>query len=335
MRARWRALLVAACVLPAAASFTAHAGALAALELEAARGDPVARTELAVLYEHAEGLPKDLERAAALYCQAARQGYADAQFKLGWMYANGRGLPRDDGIAVLLFQKAAALGHPDAAKMLAYVRPRPDAEMPPCLAPDPVLVAVPVLAAVPEVAAPAAVQAEPALPTAAVERPVPVLVVPEAPSALAARLGRMPIALLVNRIAPLYAVDPELALAMIAVESDFNPAAVSPRNAQGLMQLIPETARRFGVTRVFDPVDNIKGGLAYIRWLLAFFQGNVHLVIAAYNAGEGAVERHRGIPPYAETRRYVQKITGMYPKAMHPYEEHIAAPSALVTRAGR
>ncbi|MBK7470616.1 MAG: transglycosylase SLT domain-containing protein [Betaproteobacteria bacterium] len=335
MRAPLRSLRVAAWLLLAAASSAARAdGALAALEFEAARGDPAAQTELAVLYEHAEGLAKDPQRAAALYCQAARQGYADAQFKLGWMYANGRGLPRDDGIAVLLFQKAAALGHPDAAKLLAYVRPRPDAEMPPCLAPDPVLVAVPDAPA-PEVPMPVVVPADRVLPIAAVENPAPVLVVPDAPPTLAAAPRRMPIALLVNRIAPLYAVDPELALAMIAVESDFDPAAVSPRNAQGLMQLIPETARRFGVKRVFDPVDNIKGGLAYIRWLLAFFQGNVQLVIAAYNAGEGAVEKYRGIPPYAETRRYVQKITGMYPKAMHPYEERIAAPSALVARAKR
>ena len=330
MKARMRLLLGAAWLLLAAAGSAAHADvALSALEFEAARGDPAAQTELAVLYEHAEGLPKDPRRAAALYCQAARQGYADAQFKLGWMYAHGRGLPRDDGIAAGLFQKAAALGHPDAAKLLAHFRPQPDAEMPSCLAPDPVLVAVP------EVPVTPVIQAEPVLPIVVDEGPSPVLVLVEAPPALAVRPDRTPIALLVNRIAPEYAVDPELALAMIAVESDFNPAAVSPRNAQGLMQLIPETARRFGVKRVFDPVDNIKGGLAYIRWLLAFFQGKVHLVIAAYNAGEGAVEKYRGIPPYAETRRYVQKITGMYPKAMHPYEEHIVAPSALVASARR
>ncbi len=74
------------------------------------------------------------------------------------------------------------------------------------------------------------------------------------------------------------------------------------------MQLIPETAERFQVKNAFDAEDNIRGGMAYLRWLLAFFKGDVTLVAAAYNAGEGAVERHQGIPPYAETIDYVQKI---------------------------
>jgi hypothetical protein len=298
----------------AAVSSAAHADvALDALEFEAARGDPAAQTDLAVLYEHAEGLAKDLKRAGALYCEAARHGYADAQFKLGWIYANGRGLPRDDGIAAALFEKAAAQGHPDAAKLLAHIRPQPDTQMPPCLAPDPVI----------QIA-----RDEPVEPVDGLAEAKSALA--ETQSALAADQGRTPIERLVYNIAPGYAVDPELALAMIAVESNFNPVAVSPKNAQGLMQLIPETAQRFGVKRVFDPVDNINGGLAYIRWLLAFFQGNVQLVIAAYNAGEGAVEKYRGIPPYAETRKYVQKITGMYRKAKHPYEERVVSPSALV-----
>ena len=322
MKARLRPLFgaawFAASLVAAAVSCAAHANvALEALEFEAARGDPAAQTELGVLYEHAEGLAKDLKRASALYCQAARMGHADAQFKLGWIYANGRGLPRDDGIAAALFQQAAAQGHPAAAKLLAYIRPQPDVQMPPCLAPDPVI----------QIAKEEPVEPPPVQP--------PVDVLADVRSALAAEQGRTPIERLVHSIAPQYAIDPELALAMIEVESNFNPVAVSPKNAQGLMQLIPETAQRFGVKRVFDPVDNINGGLAYIRWLLAFFQGNVQLVIAAYNAGEGAVERYGGIPPYAETRKYVQKITGMYTKATHPYEEHISPPSSLVARGKR
>jgi soluble lytic murein transglycosylase-like protein len=95
---------------------------------------------------------------------------------------------------------------------------------------------------------------------------------------------------LVQRLAPQYQVDSNLALAVIWAESAFNPAALSPAKAQGLMQLIPETAERFGVKRPYDPDENIKGGLAYLRWLLAYFQGDVSLVLAAYNAGEGAVE---------------------------------------------
>lgn len=308
-----RATRLAIWLVMAVASSAAHADtALDTLEFEAGRGDPAAQTELATLYEHAQGLPRDLQRASALYCQAARQGYADAQFKLGWIYANGRGVPHNDGIAAALFQKAAALGHPDAAKLLGLIRPQADVEMPPCLAPDPVI----------QVA-----KDDPALPAP------PVDILADVRSALAAEQDRTPIERLVYRIAPQYAVDPKLALAMIAVESDFNPVAVSPKNAQGLMQLIPETAQRFGVKRVFDPVENINGGLAYLRWLLAFFQGDVQLVIAAYNAGEGAVEKYRGIPPYAEKRRYVQKITGLYSSAMHPYEEHIVPPSSLVARA--
>ncbi|HWO42804.1 MAG TPA: lytic transglycosylase domain-containing protein, partial [Candidatus Eisenbacteria bacterium] len=114
-----------------------------------------------------------------------------------------------------------------------------------------------------------------------------------------------------------------------------NPTAVSPKKAQGLMQLIPETAERFGVKKVFNPVENIKGGLAYLRWLLAFFQGDVRLVLAAYNAGERAVEKYRGIPPYAETRSYVEKITTIYKRATHPYESNIVEPSAVLARIKR
>jgi soluble lytic murein transglycosylase-like protein len=142
----------------------------------------------------------------------------------------------------------------------------------------------------------------------------------------------------VRHLAPQYAVDSKLALALIAVESNFNAAAVSPKNAQGLMQLMPETAARFGVKKAFNPVENIRGGLAYLRWLMAFFQGDVVLVLAAYNAGERAVERYRGVPPYAETRHYVRKITALYKKTTHPYEPGIVQPSpviAVLKRVGR
>jgi soluble lytic murein transglycosylase-like protein len=94
---------------------------------------------------------------------------------------------------------------------------------------------------------------------------------------------------LLNKLAPEYGVSPRLAFAVVAAESNFNPTAISRKNAQGLMQLIPETAARFNVSKIFDPVQNLRGGLAYLRWLLAYFQGNVSLVLAAYNAGEGTV----------------------------------------------
>jgi soluble lytic murein transglycosylase-like protein len=140
---------------------------------------------------------------------------------------------------------------------------------------------------------------------------------------------RKEIEALVQRWAPEYSVDPQLVLALIAVESKFDVNAVSPKNARGLMQLIPATAERFGVRNVFDPTQNLRGGLAYLRWLMAYFKGDVTLVLAAYNAGEEAVDRHRGIPPYAETRNYVKQITGMYRKPSHPYVAGLVAPSPL------
>lgn len=142
--------------------------------------------------------------------------------------------------------------------------------------------------------------------------------------------GRHEVEQLVKQLAPRYAIDPQLVLALIAAESGFDARAVSPKNAQGLMQLIPETAARFGVKSVFDPSDNIRGGLAYLRWLMAFFKGEVSLVLAAYNAGEGAVERYKGIPPYAETRVYVARITSVYPKRTHPYNPQVVEPSPML-----
>jgi len=122
----------------------------------------------------------------------------------------------------------------------------------------------------------------------------------------------------VNQIAPRYGIDPQLVMAVIGAESAFNPSALSAKNAQGLMQLIPETAERFGVKDSWNPVQNIKGGTAYLHWLLRHFQGKVDLVLAAYNAGEGAVERYKGIPPFQETQNYVRQILASYPRSLHP-----------------
>lgn len=103
-------------------------------------------------------------------------------------------------------------------------------------------------------------------------------------------------------------VSPAFVLAVIGIESAGKPAAVSSAGAQGLMQLIPETAERFGVTDSKDPIQNIKGGIAYLDWLMNKFDGDPLMVLAAYNAGENAVIRHEGVPPYAETRAYVPKV---------------------------
>jgi len=120
--------------------------------------------------------------------------------------------------------------------------------------------------------------------------------------------GQKQITSLVHKLAPQYALDPKLVLAVIETESNFNPKALSPKKAQGLMQLIPDTAQRFGVTDPWNPEQNLHGGMAYLRWLLDHFDGNVKLALAGYNAGEKAVERHGGIPPYAETQSYVTRI---------------------------
>ena len=105
-----------------------------------------------------------------------------------------------------------------------------------------------------------------------------------------------------------YGVEEAVVRAIIHAESSFNPMALSHAGAQGLMQLMPATARRFGVTDSYDASQNIKGGVQYLAWLLKRFNGNLTLAAAGYNAGEGAVDRHGGVPPYQETQRYVARV---------------------------
>ena len=112
----------------------------------------------------------------------------------------------------------------------------------------------------------------------------------------------------VDRIAAEHAVPARLVHSVIQAESNYNPAAVSPKGALGLMQLIPATARRFGVSDVFDPLENIQGGVKYLRYLLDLYSGDYPLALAAYNAGEGAVARYGGVPPYPETRNYLERV---------------------------
>ena len=113
---------------------------------------------------------------------------------------------------------------------------------------------------------------------------------------------------LVDSIAAQEGVDPFLARAIIQAESAFYARARSRTGALGLMQLMPKTAERFGVVDPFDPRQNITGGVKYLRWLNNYFGGDLPRVVAAYNAGETAVSRYNGIPPYAETRAYVPKV---------------------------
>ncbi len=245
-------------------------------------------------FEHGEGVQKDPLRAASLYCDGARYGDAESQFSLGWMYANGRGVARSDELASAFFQLAANQGHEQARKMLRFVG-ETAAPLPACM----------------ETAKPA---------------------IDDDDSFSAANPVQQKVLGLVRKLAPEYGVSPRLVMAVIRAESNFEPGAVSPKNAQGLMQLIPETSVRFNVRKPFDPEQNIRGGMAYLRWLLAYFEGNVALVAAAYNAGEGAVNRYRGIPPYAETRDYVRRIMRLFEKTEHPFDPGITEPSPELPR---
>ncbi len=263
--------------------------------------------------EHGDGLERDAVRAAQLYCRASRYGDAESQFSLAWMLTNSRGIERDEAQAAHLFAAAAEQGYAQAANILARMGP-PQGPPPACLRPpdeDRILAATPL----PAVKPPLGAAARPWVPPP----PPPPANAPEA------------IVRFVNLVAPEYKLPPHLVLAFIAVESNFDPNAQSPKNAQGLMQLIPETAARFGVRNIKDPVQNLRGGMAYLRWLLAYFEGDINLAAAAYNAGERAVERYLGVPPYAETRLYVRKIrANIGGQTRAPYDGSVTRPSDLM-----
>jgi hypothetical protein len=116
----------------------------------------------------------------------------------------------------------------------------------------------------------------------------------------------------VRSVASRYGVDPNLVHAVISVESGYDPGAVSPRGAVGLMQLMPETAAELGVHDLMDPHDNIVGGVRQLRRLLDYYDGDLSHSLAAYNAGVGAVDRHGGIPPYRETVDYIRRVRRQY-----------------------
>jgi soluble lytic murein transglycosylase len=127
-----------------------------------------------------------------------------------------------------------------------------------------------------------------------------------------ANLVRGQYANLINRIAAEEGVDPHLVRAVIRAESNFDPLAISRKGAQGLMQLMPGTAGRYAVPDAFDPEANIRGGVRYLRYLQDLFPGRLPLALAAYNAGEQAVLRYAGVPPFPETRQYVDRVLGFY-----------------------
>ncbi len=120
------------------------------------------------------------------------------------------------------------------------------------------------------------------------------------------------LAAMVDRVAEKYGLDPALLRAVVKVESDFNPLAVSHAGAMGLMQLMPGTAGELGVKNPFDPAENLEGGARYLKSMIERFGGDLKLALAAYNAGPGAVDRHGGVPPYGETISYIERIRRLY-----------------------
>lgn len=235
--------------------------------------------------------PEEAPRVAALLDQA-------------WAAESGRGLTRNPWLAASLYRQAGELGSAEgyfrAARLHLALWSRESAR---CL-----------LAAASHLGHQAAAEAlEPAgsSPTAACgELPGdPVLPAFD----MAAYVTGLPqerqhVVRVIRRLAPDYQIDPRLALAIAGAESNFNPRALSPKQAMGVMQLIPATAERFNVRNPYDIEQNVRGGLAYLRWLKAFFGGDLIRVVAAYNAGEGAVQQHGGVPPYRETQHYVVRV---------------------------
>ena len=145
-------------------------------------------------------------------------------------------------------------------------------------------------------------------------------VVPGSPQPRSASAVSGQFAQTVERIARQNQLPPQLIHSVIRVESNYDPYAVSPKGALGLMQLIPSTARRFGVSDVFDSADNIQGGARYLKYLLGLYKGDNALALAAYNAGEGAVSRYGGVPPFPETRNYVTQVRKRLEETAAPNE---------------
>lgn len=137
---------------------------------------------------------------------------------------------------------------------------------------------------------------------------------------------------LIDSIAVEHGVEDSLVHSVIRAESNYNARAVSPKGAMGMMQLIPATARRFGVNNPFDVRENVQGGVRYLRFLLDYYKDNYPRAIAAYNAGEGAVDRYHGIPPYVETQNYVFRVANNL-KAARARHKVTAVPEAPAQQA--
>ncbi|WP_306389331.1 transglycosylase SLT domain-containing protein [Methylophilus aquaticus] len=255
--------------------------------------------------------PNDLgittyQQAYDYYCQQARDAEdPNAQFAMGWLYSMGKGVDTNHDLAAFFFSLAEKHGHREAGAWLVKTAGNPALANPP------------------------ACMEKPDVPVESVKEPVqPVAEVAknekeETHNSAPMTYPKGPIYRLVQKHAPSYDIEVDFAMAVIAVESGFNPNARSPKNAQGLMQLLPETQARFSVKDAYNPEQNIKGGLSYLRWLLAYFKGDIELVLAAYNAGENNVLKYRGIPPFPETQNYIKRISQYYKKKQHDYRHDL------------
>ncbi len=247
-------------------------------------------------------------QAAKLYCEAARYGSAEGVYRLGMLYAFGRGVPANRDYAANLFGIASTHGHFEAQKMLETIEIKTN-QTPLCV-----------------------------LEAVAPERaPIHAFTYTLGSQAIDDYVAKLPknkrwVLDLVDTISDWYKVDSRLVLSIITAESNFKVNAKSNADAHGLMQLIPATADRFNVKNAYNASQNIKGGVAYLRWLLSYFRGDVTLAVAAYNAGEGAVDKYKGVPPYKETRVYVKKVMGLYQEKRHDFDASITRASPALTK---
>ena len=234
----------------------------------------VAALEQGLAAERGVGLRQNYALAIQLYCDAATMGSSEGFFRIGRMLAQGSPRLRNPSLANAYLALAARLGHREASMLH-----------------DPSVAN----GRIDEICTNTDEQAG--------------MLVFDLDGYIAGLAApKRKLAALIRKRAPHYGVDARMALGIALAESNLDANAVSPKNAQGVMQLIPETQERFGVQKPFDAEQNIKGGLAYLKWLQNRFGGDLMLVAAAYNSGEGTVERYGDVPPFPETQQYVRRV---------------------------